>query len=216
MKTLVKVIVGSQAHGLATKDSDFDYRGVYIAPTSKILSLGNSVKTTQWIEDKKDDTSFELGKFLNMAVQCNPTILEVFCAPRVEESEYAEEFSSLFKYVWTPKRVADAHIGYGINQRKKFLEKKDGRPHKYAAAYLRSLYQGFMLLATDQYPVSMTDSPIYDDLKRWKSGDFEYGEVVELCMHWEQLVRDAQSRCKHQPDLDKINDFLLKVRKDNW
>lgn len=34
MKQVLKVLVGSRAHGLHNQDSDFDYRGVYVAPTS--------------------------------------------------------------------------------------------------------------------------------------------------------------------------------------
>jgi len=43
-KIILKVLVGSRAHGLANKDSDYDYRAVYVLPTSKILSLGYKYK----------------------------------------------------------------------------------------------------------------------------------------------------------------------------
>ncbi len=61
MTTILKVVVGSQAHGLATPESDFDYRGVFVVPTAEILSLNGTTKTTNWIEGKDDDTSWELA-----------------------------------------------------------------------------------------------------------------------------------------------------------
>lgn len=127
-KQILKVLVGSQAHGLAGPDSDYDYRGVFVVPTDKILSIGTGkIKNTHWIEDDVDDTSWELGHFLHMATKCNPTVLEAFLAPVAESTEDGEMVIELFDAVWNAKGVRDAFIGYGLNQRKKFLEDKDER-----------------------------------------------------------------------------------------
>jgi predicted nucleotidyltransferase len=78
MKQILKVLVGSRAHDLYTEDSDYDYRGVFIYPTREILALRPPKDQTSWLEGKTDDTSWELHKFLVMACQCNPSVLEVF------------------------------------------------------------------------------------------------------------------------------------------
>src|SRR3954447_11469464 len=110
MKTIeiLKVIVGSQAHGLATERSDYDYRGVFVVPTSELLKIGgDAVKHTSWIEGKEDDTSWEISKFLFMATKCNPTVLETFLAPfashfteSMEQAQLAVELRVLFPYIW--------------------------------------------------------------------------------------------------------------------
>lgn len=152
MKKILKVLVGSRAHGLHNEDSDHDYRGVFIQPTSEILKLGKTKRHTSWIEGKIDDTSWELGHFLQMAVKCNPTILEVFLSPIEEETEDCKELRALFPHVWNSNDVKNAFIGYGLNQRKKFLDGKDNRPNKFAAAYLRSLVCGsFIRMGYDRY-----------------------------------------------------------------
>lgn len=56
---ILKVIVGSQAHRLATANSDFDYRGVFIYKTSDILGIAPPADQTSWIEGKEDDTSWQ-------------------------------------------------------------------------------------------------------------------------------------------------------------
>lgn len=224
MKTLIKVLVGSRAHGLHNEDSDYDYRGVYIAPTSEVLSLGRSIKNTQWIEGKQDDTSWEVGKFLHLATKCNPTILEVFKAPLVAhdnrdpgEISLGTELRNLFDDVWNPTDVRNAFVGYGLNQRKKFLDKNDTRPNKYATAYLRTLYQAHQLLSTGDFQVSMVDTPVYEQLKRFKAGEYTVGEVIQVCRDWEEKVDNAYQRCnKKNTNLEKVNEFLLKVRKENW
>jgi len=75
---ILKVLVGSHAHGLATAESDFDYRAVFVQPTSEILGLGHKAQNNQWIEGDIDNTSYEIGHFLFLATKSNPTILEGF------------------------------------------------------------------------------------------------------------------------------------------
>ena len=123
-KVILKVLVGSQAHGLADKNSDYDYRAVYVLPTSKILSLNYKFKGNDWIEGKEDNTAYEIGHFLKLATKCNPTILEVFKAPVMKSNEDGDKLKKLFPYVWNPQDTYNAFMGYGFNQRKKFLDKK--------------------------------------------------------------------------------------------
>ena len=234
MITILKVIVGSQAHGLATPKSDFDYRGVFIVPTTEILKLGNVKQHTSWTEGKDDDTSWEIGHFLHLATHCNPTILETFLAPRVNVfkndkpfddeqlmdnamSLWGDDLQALFPYIWNSKGVMDAFIGYGLNQRKKFLENKDNRREKYAAAYLRTLYNAYELLSTGTFTIRIADTEIGETVRKFKNGDFTVGEVMQVCYDWQKKVEEAYMlNTVHVPDLEKVNEFLLKVRKEFW
>lgn len=226
MKLILKVIVGSQAHGLATPESDFDYRGVFVVPTSQILSLGvQKVHNTQWIEGSDDDTSWELGHFLNLATHCNPTILETFLAPvegpepalDLQAFDYGKKLRALFPYVWNSKDVYNAFRGYSKNQQKKFLDKKDTRPHKYASAYLRVLYQGTQLLKTGTFPVSFKETGVYDTLVKWKNKEYTIGEVMTITDFWEREFELAyKANPDKKADLAPVNNFLLMVRRNCW
>lgn len=219
VKQILKVIVGSQAHGLATPESDFDYRGVFVLPTSEILKLGGKVSSTSWIEGKDDDTSWEIGHFLNLATHSNPTILETFLAPLVSEEtdEVGLRLREIFPYVWNSNDVLNAFRGYGINQRKKMLDDKDKRGHKYAAAFLRVLYQGVQLLETGTFDVDFRNTAVYDTLVKWKSGEYYPGEVIDECHSWLALLENAyKNNPDKQTDLDAVNEFLLSVRMHHW
>ena len=223
-KQILKVLVGSRAHGLHNEDSDYDFRGVFVLPTSTLLKLGKTRKHTAWIEDKTDDTSWEIGKFLHLATKCNPTILETFLSPKiyqedidVKDDKLGNELRSLFPYIWNSKGVLDSFIGYGMNQQKKFLANKDNRADKYATAYLRTLYNAYELLSTGELSINMSETPIFDTLKSYKSGEYEVGDVIQTCFDWEKKVIEAyDSREKKEANLDIINEFLLKVRKEYW
>ncbi len=180
---LLWTIVGSKAHGLASPSSDTDYRGVFIVPTIEFFKIGgDDIQHTSWIESQEDNTSWEVGKFLFMATKCNPTVLEVFLAPMIVRTSdidpngrlnvLATELRELFPFVWNTNDVYHAFVGYGINQRKKFFEDKDKRAPKYATAYLRVLYNACELLETGAFLVDMTNTPVFETLKRFKAGNF--------------------------------------------
>lgn len=215
---ILKVLVGSHAHGLETPESDYDYRGVFVAPTSEILMLGAKPKTSVWIEGEEDNTSWELGHFLHLATHCNPTILETFLAPVESSTLKGDELRALFPHVWNSRGVMDAFVGYGLNQRKKFLEDKDKRPNKYAAAYLRTLVNAWELLTTGTFTIRIADLSIGGDVRRFKEGNYDgKGDVINLCIEWEQRVREAyDANPNKKTDIDKVNEFLLTVRRENW
>ena len=224
MRWLLKVIVGSRAHGLATAESDIDYRGVFQHPTSLIVGMGPKQRETLWVEGdraaegtKQDETGWELGHFLHLALQCNPTILEVFAAPTAEDPPLeGAALRSLFDAAWEPRRVRDAFVGYGLNQRKKFLEDKDARGAKYATAYLRVLCQAHHLLTTGMMLVDMTRHEEFERLGKFKRGEFTPGEVIDACYLWQMHVEAVALRCQHAANPGLLNTFLVEARRQYW
>ena len=137
---ILKVLVGSHAHGLATDESDKDIRGVCVIPTEDMFRLGFKYHPSFWSKEDGDETAWEISQFLSLATQSHPLILEAFLAPIIAADNWGEELRSLFPAAWTPQKAYEAFTGYAVNQRTKFLDKKDERPAKYAAAYVRVLY----------------------------------------------------------------------------
>lgn len=229
--TILKVVVGSRAHGLADENSDYDYRGVFVVPTSRVLSLSGITSSTSFIEGKEDDTSWEIGKFLMMAIKCNPSVLEAFKSPWVvnewskvprfdDGSHIGEELKKLFPYVWNSVDVRNAFIGYGLNQRKKFLDNKDNRAKKYACSHLRTLYNAYNLLITGDFQMSVKNTPIEKLLTVWKEAspmeiqEFHYGNILQTVARYEKMVEEAYEKNPHKKtDFARVDEFLLKVRR---
>ncbi|KKK67334.1 hypothetical protein LCGC14_2955100, partial [marine sediment metagenome] len=149
---ILRVLCGSRAYGLHDDDSDFDYHGIFVVPTNRLLSIGPKIRETAWVEGtEQDNTAWEVGHFLKLAVQCNPTILETFVAPVEMQDGWGERVRALFPYVISRKQVYEAFRGYSRNQRKKMFEPTGGvrageRMWKFAVAYIRVLYHGIRLL----------------------------------------------------------------------
>lgn len=74
--TILLALHGSNAYNLATETSDIDVKGVCIAPLNYYLGYA---KTFEQAEGKEpyDLVIFELQKFMKLAAQCNPNIIEV-------------------------------------------------------------------------------------------------------------------------------------------
>ncbi|KKN86868.1 hypothetical protein LCGC14_0264300 [marine sediment metagenome] len=219
---ILKVLVGSRANGLSREDSDYDYRAVYVTPTSELLSLGTGkYKASAWVEGKNEDnTSYELGHFLHLATKSNANILEMFVAPLKGSNEIGDELRDLFDSVWSTEGVRNAFVGYSLNQRKKFLDDKDGRAWKYAVAYIRTLLQGIELIETGTMSIVVPDEWL-EDLQNVRDGKYTRGAVVDLAEALREELDEAYERAEaferlQEPDVEKVNEFLLKVRKENW
>ncbi len=70
---ILRVLAGSRAHGLATPDSDTDTRGACIPPERYLIGLS---AFEQHADEHGDHVTYTLGKFVRLALDGNPNILE--------------------------------------------------------------------------------------------------------------------------------------------
>ena len=240
---ILRVLCGSRAYGLHDDDSDYDYHGVFVVPTHKFFEVeGEKIKEKRWIEGEgEDDVAWEVGHFLRLAVHCNPTVLETFVAPdamvqgltrehtviasqqRPIAVTFGRDLRELFPAVVSKKRVFEAYSGYAHNQRKKMFEPTGGvrageKADKFAVAYCRALWQGAYLLRHGTLRLAMPHSKLWKVLKRIKAGNYKKAEVIDVAESLEQALIDSylHSELPDQPDLERINKFLLIVRESFW
>jgi hypothetical protein len=63
----------------------------------------------------------------------------------------------------------------------------------------------------------MRNTPIFATLKKWRNGEFEIGEVIQISEQWKDKIEKLYSeKPEKKSDLEKVNNFLLKVRKECW
>lgn len=237
---LFTALAGSRAYGLEDVGSDYDHHTVFVLPTVRILSLGPRLREAIWREGEDvDEQAWELGHFLHLALQCNPTVLETFVAPLVSVGKtpgvdyWARRVRALFPHVLSRQRVFDAFQGYARNQQRKFLEGDGGkmgweRRWKFAQNWLRVLYQGWRLLDSPQtYSVLVPDEPLLEVgvevsfrqfLREVRLGQHRPGRVVDVAKALVERMGLAMfnTPLPAQPDLATINHVLLKIRREFW
>lgn len=222
MQKILEVLVGSQAHGLSTPESDHDYMGVFILPTRQSHSLF-ATKTESYTEN--NCTWFEVGKFMKMALTCNPTALEVLKAPieRVWslESIYLRD---LFPHFLTKKRILGAYLGYAKDQRNR-ANKRMFTPdwnNKPLAHYIRVLFNGIELLKSGNLTVNLGNKyTIGTYLKQIKAGELNFEEIIQIGETLEQDLKESYEESTLPEVISeesklRLDDYLLNLRKNYW
>lgn len=222
-KNILKVLVGSRAHGLDNPNSDYDYRGVMVMPTSEYLALKHkeSEGIVSWFEGKEenklDQSIYEIKHFLNLAIHSNPSILEVFVSPAVESTTEGDALRALFPHVWNSNDVYNAFVGYSHNQQKKMLDNKDNRWNKYGCAYGRVLLLAEELLSEGTMTVKIPEGVDKRTLLGIKNKEISVGFIIDWCQKLRERVKKAyDSNPNKETDYDKVNEFLINTRKNNW
>lgn len=112
-------VVGSQAYGTATPESDEDIKGIFVQPAHSLLSL--QAPPQQVADAKNDVVYYSLARFLELALGANPNIIELLFMPaecvrfRSEHFDLLERNRSLF----ITKQAYQSHVGYALAQIKK-------------------------------------------------------------------------------------------------
>ncbi len=75
---------GSRAWGLASEDSDYDVRFIYVHPLEHYLKLEQTSDVIEWKQDDALDISgWDLQKMLRLLQKANPSVFEWNCSPIV-------------------------------------------------------------------------------------------------------------------------------------
>lgn len=117
---LYEYIRGSQLYHTNVATSDEDHGGIYIMPNDSLLGLGLDYQNE--IKDKSNDKCiWEIGRFLELALSSNPTVLEALFVPDdkvIYEHPVIKELRS-HRDVFVTKKCFAPFGGYAINQIKK-------------------------------------------------------------------------------------------------
>jgi uncharacterized protein len=112
---IFETVAGSRAYGLARAGSDEDLRGVIVGPASWYLGF---VGGPEQIERTADDVWLEVRKVFRLAVQGNPSMLEILFTGREDHRVVTEAGCMLIdaRERFLSKRVEQTFSGYALAQ----------------------------------------------------------------------------------------------------
>ena len=110
---LFECIGGSKAYGLDTPQSDTDLRGVYYLPKEQFYGL-NYIR--QINSETNDEVYYELGRFVELLIKNNPTLLEMLATPDESVLYRHPLMNRLHVGIFLSKRCKDTFAGYAISQ----------------------------------------------------------------------------------------------------
>jgi len=212
-RIILKIRAGSFLYGLNTPDSDEDYLGIYLSTPEELLGLQKSEIIEDNVVSKQENGKndkdavdckyYELRKFCNLALNANPSILEMLFANNEnilimdkygkKLIENRDKFLSL--------KVKHSYIGYAFSQKQKSYVKTKN---------LRILIEARKLLLIENH-----SDMLYKTVLCKKSNEVEqeteirlkYGEVVKLDNNFPDYIGIADVKFNNQ----KVKDVIKKL-----
>lgn len=224
---LLSGIVGSVAYGLATPDSDEDRLGFFAYPTEKLLGIHPSQDSI--VQTAPDVTFHEAGKFLALALKCNPTITELLWLPEdlyETRTELGNGLIAIRASLLSAPLVRNAYLGYATQQFRRLENRSEKGDHsfssdtkkrtaKHARHLLRLLIQGTDLYLDGEFSVRLKRPEMYRAFgEKVAAGDTELAKLeIGGAERW---MDGSESALPEKPDYAKAQEWLLRVRREFW
>ena len=113
---ILQVRAGSHAYGLAGPHSDQDSRGVCIPPKAALLGLQSF---EQWQDEKSDNVVFGLPKFVRLALEGNPNLIETLFTEDILHIDRFGQRLLEHRQLFLSRKVAERFGHYAIAQLKR-------------------------------------------------------------------------------------------------
>lgn len=131
---VLKSIAGSHLYNLNTESSDMDIRGIFLPSVEDLCNVSGE-QNTEIADDDQDIKFYSIKKFLTLAAQCNPNIIELLYLPEsaiLFKSDVYDELVAI-RDAFMSKRAFHTFTGYAYAQikRAKGIGKKGNSMDKY-------------------------------------------------------------------------------------
>lgn len=207
-------LVGSHAYGTNRADSDEDYRGVFVVPTSDLFRLQKPMDTFD--RQEPDITLHELAKFVKLAAAANPTVLEVlWCDPIAETADGALLRS--YRHAFLSKRVMKTYGGYAQQQLRKAQSGTGGsrgrahfRREKFVLHIYRLMTAGIYALEHGDLQVRVDDPDLLWQLACQPLDRVER-DFARLDVDLQRAA--AETDLAGEPDHALIDELLITIRR---
>ncbi len=234
-KFLLIGLVGSQAYGTATEESDEDYMGVALAPLSYYTGLDQwqNEGTKEFKKEKGDEYDavvYELKKFFKLCLGFNPNVIPLLYLPKYK---YATAGGMQLVYnadIFVSKYAYDTFIGYAKSQlsnvkkgitgkygaKRKELIQKYGYDVKFAMHTIRLLTMINEFFSTGKMSVNRgSDIPHLLDIRHGKITEKEFFQEAEFLLSIAQGEFEKATWIPDKPDFKRANELCMDIIEDN-
>jgi uncharacterized protein len=219
---VLTAVIGSQAYGLATPDSDTDIRRVFVAPPRRLFSLDGCPQEVDGPDG--DAKAWEIHKFCRYALVCNPNYLEVLWSPQVRQiSPIGAALIELRAGFLSRDAAGRAYMGFAKSELARMTRRRElqageisPRDWKTCMHALRVLISGIQLHREGAPMIDMTaDLSLYRLLMGVRRGTlawFEYDAVYARYLD-EFTAAEQSSVLPSKPNTRLIESLLYDIRR---
>lgn len=210
----LQAITGSKAYGLDHENSDTDRMGIFVASTVDVAGLNWTQADESWSDagPTGDDTTLhEIGKFLKLALKCNPTLIELMWMNDYEIlTPVGKGIIDIRESILHEKGIRNHYHGYAYSQLERVRADYPNHKPKMARHTLRIARQGSTLLKTGTFDVKVDDPQEYFDLDK-----LSFDELDEKISREVTHIQLCDSVLPEKQDRDEVAAFLRAVRTHN-
>jgi predicted nucleotidyltransferase len=213
---IYRVRVGSRAFGLATENSDDDRRGVFLPPADWNWSISKPPEQVESFEPGVEEVDWELEKFLRLALQANPNVLETLWSPDVlYADELGEELRGM-RRCFLSRHLYRTYSGYVLSQfrlMERGQERGKGFKPKHAMHLVRLLHSGIHAVSEGEIRVDVAEHR--DELLAIRDGKVPFEEVRKRALDLVDAFQEAITRTTlpEKPDTIRVDRFLIAARR---
>lgn len=223
---------GSHSYGVATPDSDYDLKFIYVQPTTDFLGLNVPTRDTH---DGKieldgvecDFVAYEVRKFAGLLLKGNPNIIEFLYFPE----DLYEADGDWLKLVGHRKRfltqeAIKQYTGYAAGQMKRLQNKLEGKKAslhttggeyntKWAYHMVRLMWE-VDLIATGREPQVRWTGPFETKLREVRAGGWTPEEILKWTRQKLDTIDAADvSTLPAKGDAEVLDRWVREVRAKN-
>ncbi len=219
-KLIFRCISGSNLYGTNTPDSDIDERGVFVPSEEYFYGFLNR---TEQFEDKKNDiVYYEIRKFMQLAISCNPNIIELLFVPKDKWLHYTDEWEEIIKnsHLFVSKKAKHTFSGYAhaqfnkiklhrnwlLNPPKKKPEREDFGLSPYKSDLSKDQIGAFNVLLSMKLENIRDFHPLKEELEKME----ETHTIKSLCTQFPQIDLESTKNI-----IPISNMFLEILQKEN-
>ncbi|MEV3922000.1 nucleotidyltransferase domain-containing protein [Actinomadura coerulea] len=212
--TVLSVVVGSRAYGLATDGSDVDRRGVYAAPAPLFWRFA---KPPPHLDGPlPEQFSWELERFCELALGANPTVLECLWSPLVERVTPVGEELLAVRKAFLSRHAHRTFLRYAEAQFRKLDGdlRNGGAPRwKHVMHMLRLLESGLHLVRHGEPRLEV--GGLRDRLLAVRRGEVGWDEIDAWRASLGAVMDEALDRSPLPPEPDRaaVEELLVSVRR---
>jgi len=217
MHIILSGVVGSRAYGLDNEQSDTDRLAIFAVNTNDLFGL-KPIKETM-VSTAPDITSHEIRKYCRLAINGNPSVLELMYLPQYEvKTSFGQELIAIRSSFLSQKAVKNAYLGYAAQQFRRIETRGDysfssdlrGRTAKHARHLARLVTQGLELYTTGTMTLYLENPQWYFAFgERVANGDLEHARTFLTDMDH----KFTNSSLPLTPDLPTIEHWMERVRR---